>query len=60
MGHDVIFGGQDNEAVEIRCKKCQANARFLIGTDAVPAEGGGFTVTQELQDQWLGSECPAA
>lgn len=59
MSHDLIHAGEDHEAIALRCKKCQANARFLKEDEGVAAvEGGGFTVSQELQDKWLGAECP--
>lgn len=60
MPHDLIFAGEDHEAIALRCVKCQANARFLKTDEGVATTAdNGYTVSQDLQDKWLGAECPA-
>ncbi len=56
--HSVFIESLDHEAVTLKCRKCQANARFLLTEEGVTKAGKEITVSLELQDKWLGADCP--
>lgn len=56
--HNLVMNGSDGEAVSLRCTKCQANARFLLSEPGVSVDGPEAVVPVELQDKWLGADCP--
>lgn len=58
--HKLYETGRDREAIALTCSKCQANARFMFADAGVTDNGGAMTVSIELQDKWLGVDCPVA
>lgn len=56
--HKNFVESVDQEAVTLKCSKCQANARFLLADPGVTKAGKEISVSLELQDQWLGADCP--
>lgn len=56
--HSNYVESVDQEAVALKCSKCQANARFLLSDPGVAKAGKEIHVSLELQDKWLGADCP--